>query len=261
MSRFQTILYEKKNNVVWITLNRPEKLNAQNSTLRAELSQALEDSRDDESVTVIVITGAGDRAFSAGADIEGLLDSTPIRALETHVKAARPRVLIREMPKPVIALVNGLAVGAGLELAMTCDIVIASDNAQFGVPEIKVGLIPGGSGTQILPRLIGEKRAKELIFTGQSISANTAYQLGMVNKVVPPEKLREAGEEFINELLKRSPVMLKLAKLAVNKSLEVGLSAGIAWEEAFWSLCFSTEDQKEGAKAFLEKRKPVYKGK
>ena len=260
MTKFETVLYEKEGNVAWITLNRPEKFNAQNSTMRAELSQALEDSRDDENVHIIVITGAGDRAFSAGADIEDILDWTPSEALEAHVKAD-PHLLIRAMPKPVIALVNGLALGGGLELALACDIMIASDNAQFGVPEIRVGLIPGGGATQILPRLIGEKRAKELVFTGHPISAKIAYELGMINKVVPPEKLREAGEEFISELLKRSPAILKLAKSAVNKSLEVGLSAGMKWEESFFSLCFSTEDQKEGMRAFIEKRKPVYKGK
>lgn len=260
MSQFETIIYEKRDNVAWIVLNRPRVLNAQNEQMRRELVQALEDARDDEAICVIIVTGSGDRAFSAGADISEF----PVQAPADYIKyKGRTSVyeLIREIPKPVIAAVNGLALGGGCELAMACDIVIAAENAEFGQPEIRVGVIPGGGGTQLLPRLIGEKRAKELIFTGHFLSAEEAFKLGMVNKVVPRDKLKEAVEEFVQELLKRSPIILKLAKMAVNKSLETTLWTGMSYERDLFALCFSTEDQKEGARAFLEKRKPIYKGK
>lgn len=259
MSDFETIIYEKKDHVAWITLNRPEVLNAQNNQLRREFVQALETARDDDDVYVVVVTGAGDRAFSAGADITEFASLYPAdqlkkRGTKTHYD------LIREMPKPVIAMVNGYALGGGCEITLACDIVIASENAQFGQPEIRVGIIPGGGGTQVLPRLIGEKKAKELVFTARIISAQEALQLGLVNQVVPKEKLRETVEEFVSTLLKRSPVILKLAKMAINKSLETTLSTGLAYEKDLFAICFGTEDQKEGARAFLEKRDAVYKG-
>ena len=169
--------------------------------------------------------------------------------------------MIRDMPKPVIAMVNGLALGGGCELTMACDIVIAADDAQFGQTELRVGIIPGGGGTQILPRLVGEKKAKELVFTGRMISAEEALKLGMINQVVPHDKLRETTERFVQDILKNSPAIIKLAKIAINKSLETPLSAGMSYERDLFALCFGFEDQKEGAKAFLEKRKPIYKGK
>jgi enoyl-CoA hydratase len=157
-------------------------------------------------------------------------------------------------------MVNGLALGGGCELVLAADIAIASEKAQFGQPEIRVGVIPGAGGTQVLPRVIGEKRAKELIFTGRSITAAEALQIGLVNQVVPAENLKEATEDFVAVLLRRSPVILKIAKLAVNRALETTLGSGLACERDFFALCFGTEDQKEGAKAFLEKREPKYKG-
>jgi enoyl-CoA hydratase len=158
-------------------------------------------------------------------------------------------------------MVNGYALGGGCEIAMACDIIIASEKAQFGLPEITVGAIPGGGGTQVLPRLIGEKKAKELIFTGDFISAEEAWRLGLVNQVVSPEKLKETVEELIGKLMSKSPAILRFAKLSVNKSLETPLSVGMASEMDFFALCCSTEDQKEGGKAFLEKRAPAYSGK
>jgi enoyl-CoA hydratase/carnithine racemase len=169
--------------------------------------------------------------------------------------------LLREIPKPAIAMVNGLALGGGCELAMACDIIIAAENAQFGQPEINVGVIPGAGGTQVLPRLVGEKKAKELVFTGAFISAQEALALGLVNKVVPQEKLRETVMEMARAMLRHSPVILKLCKLAINKSLDVPLSIGMDYERDLFAMCFGTEDQKEGSKAFLEKRKPQYNGK
>ena len=257
---FETILYDKKDNVAWITFNRPDKLNAQNETLLSEITAALEKANDDDEVHVIVITGAGDRAFSAGADISMLSKWGLIDVIKWTKTTRRPYEFIREIPKPVIAMVNGIAVGGGTEISIACDIIIAAENAQFGQPEISVGLIPGGGGTQMLPRLVGEKKAKELIMTGDFISAEEALQLGLVNKVVPKEKLREAVDEVIGKLKSKSPAILKFAKLAVNKSLETPLSVGVQSEGDLLALCFGTEDQKEGAKAFLEKRPPRYTG-
>jgi enoyl-CoA hydratase len=259
-NEYKSIIYEKKNNVAWITLNRPEVLNAQSDDLRAEVVQALDRAGEDDDIYIIVITGAGDKAFSAGADISQFPMKFPADLVKTKGRR-RPYELIREMPKPVIAAVNGLALGGGCELALACDIIIASENAQFGQPEIRVGVIPGCGGSQILPRLIGEKRAKELIFSGRFISAEEALKLGIINKVVPLDKLIESTESLIKDFLRNSPAILKLAKIAVNKSLETPLSVGMSYERDLYAICMGTEDQKEGAKAFLEKRKPSYKGK
>ena len=257
---FKTILYEKEENIAWITLNRPEKLNAQNAALVSELFTALEDARLDDDTHVIVITGNG-RAFSAGADINEFLGSTMTDALKRSKGVYRLCEYIRDIPKPVIAMVNGLALGGGCELAMSCDIIMAADKATFGQPEISIGAIPGGGGTQILPRLIGEKRAKELIFTGDFISAEDAFRMGLVNKVVPADRLREAVTDFVLKIRKKSPVMLGFAKMAVNKSLETSLSAGLQTEADYVAMCYCTEDREEGARAFLEKRQPRYRGK
>jgi enoyl-CoA hydratase len=257
----ENILYEKKKNVAWITFNRPKALNAQNQELLSELIHVAEDANRDDYVRVIVLTGAGDKAFSAGADIGEILMWSPLDFVKLFKGAKRAYELMREIPKPVIAMVNGYALGGGCEIAMACDIIIASEKAQFGLPEITVGAIPGGGGTQVLPRLIGEKKAKELIFTGDFISAEEAWRLGLVNQVVSPEKLKETVEELIGKLMSKSPAILRFAKLSVNKSLETPLSVGMASEMDFFALCCSTEDQKEGAKAFLEKRSPVYSGK
>jgi enoyl-CoA hydratase len=258
---FETILYEKKDNVAWITLNRPDKRNAQNQTLRNEVIAALDDARKDDEVLVIVITGAGDKAFSAGADIGNFLETTTISVITSNKGARRPYSFIREIPKPVIAMVNGMALGGGCELAMSCDMIIASENAIFGQPEISVGVLPGGTGTQILPRLVGDKKAREMIFTGDPIPAEEALRWGLVNKVVPADKLREAVEDTIKKLKTKSPAIMKFAKLAVNKSLETPLSVGIECEAELFAMCFGTQDQKEGAKAFFEKRPPKYTGK
>ena len=179
---------------------------------------------------------------------------------EQRRAAGAPPEVTREMPKPVPAARNGRAVGGGCELVLACDIVIAADSAKFGQPEIRVGLIPGCGGSQVLPRLMGEKKAKELIFTGRMMTAEEAERYGIVNQVVPLAELREATEGFVADLLRNSPAILRIAKLAVNKSLETPLSVGMSYERDLFALCFGTDDQKEGAKAFLEKRKPTYEG-
>ncbi|MBL7062342.1 MAG: enoyl-CoA hydratase/isomerase family protein [Dehalococcoidia bacterium] len=258
---FETIIYEKKDNVAWITFNRPDKFNAQNQTLLSEVTAALEVANGDDEIQVIVLTGTGDKAFSAGADVNMFLDWTPVSVIKWAKGSKRAYTYIREVPKPVIAMVNGLALGGGCEMAMSCDIIIASENARFGQPEISVGVIPGGTGTQILPRLVGEKKAKEMILIGEPISAEEALRLGLVNKVVPADKLRETVDEVIKKLKSKSPAILKFAKIAVNKSLDTPISVGVECEAELFALCFGTQDQKEGVKAFLEKRPANYTGK
>ena len=258
-AEYATVLYEVDGSTAWITLNRPEKRNAQSDELRTEMSLALERAGLDPDVHVVVITGAGDQAFSAGADI----DEFPTRQLVDGVanKARRrPHETIRVLPKPVVAMVNGLALGGGCELVLAADLAIAADTAQFGQPEIRVGVIPGCGGTQVLPRLMGETRAKEFIFTGRMMDAEEALSYGIVNKVVPAVELRAATEKLVSDLLRNSPAILKIAKMAVNKSLDLPLTVGMDYERELFAMCFGTADQKEGAKAFFEKRKPDYTG-
>jgi len=258
--KFQTILYEKPENAAWITLNRPAKLNAQNAAMVSELFAAFEDARLDDQVHLIVLTGNG-RAFSSGADITEFPGLEMTDSLKKTKGVYRLYQFIRDIPKPVVAMVNGIALGGGCELAMSCDIIMASDEASFGQPEINVGAIPGGGGTQILPRLIGEKRAKELIFSGEQITAEEAFRMGLVNRVVPAGRLKEAVKEFAEKLAGKSPFMLGLAKLAVNRTLETHLSAGLQTESDYVAMTFCSEDRQEGAKAFMERRKPGYTGK
>jgi enoyl-CoA hydratase/carnithine racemase len=236
---YDTILYETADHAAWITLNRPDVLNAQSDELRAEVVCALERASLDDDVHVVVITGGGEKAFSAGADISQFPSRYPVDVVAAKARR-RPYETIREMPKPVIAAVNGLALGGGCELVLACDIVIAADSAQFGQPEIRVGVIPGCGGTQVLPRLMGEKRAKEFILTGRMMAADEALGYGIVNRVVPLPELRETTEKFVKD---------------------TPLSVGMSYERDLFAMCFGTDDQKEGATAFLEKRKPQYRGK
>ena len=260
--QFQNIIFEKKGHAAWITLNRPQAKNAQDPVTRQELIQALMIGRDDDEIRVMVITGAGDD-FCAGGDIVNF-PQNPVEFMERigmQVKGTkRPIELARDIPKPIIAMVRGLALGAGMELAMACDMIIASEEARFGQPEIKVGLIPGGGGTQVLPRLVGEKMAKELVFTGNIISADEALRIGLINRVVAKEKLQEAVERMVESLVKKSPIVMKFAKMSINKAFEMTLSSGLAYESDLCALCFGTEDLKEGARAFSEKRAPEFKG-
>lgn len=256
----ETVLYEKADHVAWITLNRPDKWNAQSDQLRTEMVQALEWASFDDDVYLVVITGSGDKAFSAGADIDEFPTRYPHDAM-VYKARRRPHEAIREMPKPVIAMVNGLALGGGCELVLAADLAIAADTARFGQTEIRVGVIPGCGGTQVLPRLMGEKRAKELIFSGRMMEADEALQYGIVNQVVPAAELRAATEKLCAGLLRNSPAILKMAKAAINKALDLPLSVGMNYEREMYAMCFGTDDQKEGAKAFLEKRKPQYTGK
>ena len=261
MANFTQISYVKEDGVAWITINRPKVLNTLNVEAINELAAALEEAERDDEVRVVVITGEGDRAFCAGIDINQFVALTPIKRREFTI-GYRERVInrIRGVGKPVIAMVNGYALGAGCELTMTCDLAIASENARFGQPEVNIAAIPGGGGTQLLPRHVGVKKAMELAMTGDLIDAKEAERLGIVNRVVPPDKLKDAVKELADKLKSKSPVALKLVKAAINKSVETLLPAGLAYETEAFTLCSTSEDFDEGVRAFLEKRKPTWKG-
>ena len=253
----EPILVEIKDGVCWITLNRPDKLNSIDSETMRRLYEVLDEVEDDQKVRCVVIRGSG-RAFSAGADVDELMKLTPEEAEEISKKGHETMMKIYSMPKPVIAAINGYALGGGCELASACDIRIASEKAKFGQPEIKLGIIPGWGGTQLLARLIGVGRAMELILTGRIIDAEEAYRMGLVNKVVPHERLEEEVSELAKALASGAPIAMAEAKRLVNLcgSLEVGLDE----EAKAFGRLFATEDSKEGFKAFKAKRTPSFKG-
>jgi len=257
---YETILVERRGSVAIITINRPEKRNALNIQTRAEGAAVLDELRADESVRVVVFTGAGDKAFIAGADIAEFADRTAITQREVMLERGLFNA-IDTFPKPVIAMVNGYCLGGGCELALACDIRIASDKASFGQPEINLGIIPGGGGTQRLTRLVGEGKAMELILTGAIIDAQTAFNLGLVNHVVPAEQLEAKTMEIANRIAEKSPIALRLAKEAIKLASRSNLDEGLRREVDLFALCFSSADKDEGVKAFLEKRKPEFKGK
>ncbi|MDA4131064.1 MAG: enoyl-CoA hydratase-related protein [Thaumarchaeota archaeon] len=243
-----------------ITLNRPEVLNALNVEIRKEILSALDLAEKNDSVRAVVLTGAGEKAFSAGADIKIFQSMTPFLALEYLKISKGAAERIENFPKPIIAAVNGFAIGGGLELAMSCDIIVASANAKLGQAEINVGAIPGVGGTQRLPRLIGIKKAKELIYTGDLIDAAEALKLGLLNHVFPnQDSMMTFVDQLIEKISSKSPLILRFAKESLNRSM-TGLRDGLDYESTLFSFCFSTADQKEGATAFLEKRKPVFVG-
>ncbi len=260
MMSYKKLLVEKKAGIGWITFNRPEFLNALDAEARRELIDALNEMETDSEVRVVAITGAGEKAFSAGADVRMFVDITPTQAKEYVGLAKAATRKIETLTKPVIAAVNGYAFGGGLEIALACDMVVATRNAIFGQTEINVGLIPGAGGTQRLPRILGIRKAKELILTGEVLDAEQALRLGLVNQIVDSSHLVEAVEAIAQKLKEKSSLILRFAKEAVNKSMESNLEAGLDYESELFSLCFSTEDQKEGVKAFLEKRPPIFKG-
>lgn len=253
------LIYEKKEKIAYITLNRPEALNALNPETLQELNQAWVDFRDDPELLVAIITGTGDRAFCAGADI---------RTTIPFIKANRgewwrqPATIMRglELWKPLIAAVNGHALGGGLELALACDIRIAAENATFGVPEVTLGLIPGWGGTQRLPRVIPAAKAAEILLTGRSISAEEAYRIGLVNKVVPLPELLPTAKEMADRLCQLPPLAVRAAKEAMIRGREMTLEDGLMLETKLTDFLLVTEDVEEGTKAFMEKRKPVFKG-
>jgi enoyl-CoA hydratase len=256
---YETLLVERQDRVAFITINRPEKRNALTVKTREEGADALEELADDDSVRVVIFTGAGDKAFIAGADISEFAGRTSVE--QRSVMLGRSLfTAIDSFPKPVIAMINGYCLGGGNELAMACDLRIASETASFGQPEINLGIIPGGGGTQRLTRLVGEGKAMELILTGDIIDARTAALLGLVNMVVPLEDLRAKTIEVANRIAEKSPIALRMAKEAVKLASRSNLDEGLRREIDLFALCFSSEDKDEGVSAFLEKRKPVFKG-
>jgi enoyl-CoA hydratase len=257
---YESILVERRERVAIITINRPEKRNALNIQTRAEGAAALDELRADEAVRVVIITGAGDKAFIAGADIAEFAERTAITQREVMLERGLFNAF-DTFPKPVIAMVNGYCLGGGCEVALACDIRVASDKASFGQPEINLGIIPGGGGTQRLTRLVGEGKAMEMILSGEIISAEEAFRIGMVNHVVPADQLEAKTMEIANRIAEKSPIALRLAKEAVKIASRSNLDEGLRREVDLFALCFSSEDKDEGVKAFLEKRKAEFKGK
>ncbi len=258
---FKYIIYEKSEGIATITLNRPDALNAFSKEVVDEVLQALEDIRNDENLRVAILTGAGEKAFSAGADIKTMKGMNALKARELSLMGEKLCNALEKLEKPVIAAINGYALGGGLETAMACDMRIASENARMGQTEINIGLIPGWGGTQRLTRLIGKTKAKELVFTGKIIDAKTAEQLGIVNMVVPAEKFKETVRQFALELASKAPVALKVAKALIDKGADISLDSALALEREGFGVVASTEDLQEGVSAFMEKRKPAFKGK
>src|SRR5438132_4334008 len=256
----ETILYAKKGAIAYVTLNRPKVLNALNKRTWEDLKAAFEDARDDVAVRGVILTGAGDKAFIAGADISELTQLTAIEAEKSSSFGQAVLDLIENLGKPVIAAVNGFALGGGCETVMACTIRIAAENAKFGQPEVKLGVIPGGGGTQRLPRLVGKGRALQLILTGEMISAQAAYRIGLVNDVVPSADLITRAEAMLNQIFANAPVAVKYSLEAVNKGLETSQAEGQALEASFFGLCAATQDKQEGTQAFLQKRAPAFQG-
>ncbi len=255
---YQNILVSRAGAVATVTLNRPDKLNALNMALMDELAAALEGLDAEEAIRAIIITGSGNRAFAAGADIGEMADATVIDMLERNQFAKWDR--IRRISKPLIAAVNGFALGGGNELVMHCDIIVAGETAQFGQPEINIGVMPGAGGTQRLTRRVGKYVAMEMVLTGRTLSAREAYLLGYVNHVVPVEAVMTEARRIAEEIAAKSPLAVRLAKEAVLRSFDTTIEGGLEFERKNFYLLFASEDKREGMQAFLEKRKPDFKG-
>ena len=257
---FETLVYEKKGGVAYVTLNRPKVLNALNGKTWEDLRAAFGEARDDGEVRGVILTGAGDKAFIAGADISELARLSAVEGEESSANGQAVLNLVENLGKPVIAAINGFALGGGCETAMACTIRIASEAAKFGQPEVKLGVLPGAGGTQRLPRLVGKGRALQLILTGEIITAQEAWRIGLVNEVVPADNLISRAEAILKQIFANAPVAIRHSLEAVNKGLETSLNEGLALEASFFGLCAGTEDKKEGTSAFLEKRAPQFRG-
>lgn len=262
MKEYTNLLLETDSDgISTVTIYRPKALNALNAATIYELDQVFDELASNPAVKVVIITGSGEKSFVAGADILEMKDKTAIEGRQWGQLAQAVFSKIENLPKPVIAAVNGYALGGGCELAMACDIRIASEKAKFGQPEVSLGIPPGFGGTQRLPRLVGKGRAKELLFTGDMIDAAEAYRIGLVNQVVAPEELIDKAKTMAHKILSRAPIAVQVCKSAVNTGLEIDLNSAIAYEAEVFGLCFATEDQKEGMTAFIEKRKAAFVGK
>lgn len=256
----ENVLYEKRGATAYVTVNRPKVLNALNQKTWADLRTAFEDARDDAAVRGVIVTGAGDKAFIAGADISELASLTAVEAEDSTRDGQAVLDLIENLGKPVIAAVNGFALGGGCETAMACTIRIASENAKFGQPEVRLGIIPGAGGTQRLPRLIGKGRALKLILSGEIINAEEAHRIGLVNEVVPSPDLIKRAEAILAQINSNAPLAVKFSLEAVNQGLETSQSEGLLLEASLFAICAASEDKREGTSAFLEKRAPQFQG-
>ena len=248
------VLYDVKDHIAVITIDRPDALNALNLDVLDELAQAADKAEKDQDVYAVIITGAG-RAFVAGADIGQMKDLTPNEAKAFGDFGNSVFLKIESLEKPVIAAVNGFALGGGCELSMACDIRIASDKAKFGQPEVGLGITPGFGGTQRLPRIVGAAKAKELIFTAKQIKADEALSIGLVNKVVPGEELMDAALDMANEIAKNAQIAVRQSKAAINYGMQCDIATGTAYEAQAFAVCFSTDDQKDAMNAFINKEK------
>jgi enoyl-CoA hydratase/carnithine racemase len=256
----ENVLYEKKGAIAFVTLNRPNVLNALNQRTWQDLRAAFEDARDDADVRGVILTGAGDKAFIAGADISELAQVTAVQAERSSTYGQEVLNLVENLGKPVVAAINGFALGGGCETAMACTIRLATESARFGQPEVKLGVPPGGGGTQRLPRLVGKGRALQLILSGEMISAQEAYRIGLVNEVVPAADLIPRAEAILKQIFANAPLAVRYSLEAVNKGLETSQTEGLALEASFFGLCAGTQDKQEGTRAFLEKRAPQFQG-
>ena len=261
MADFNTIRVERDGRRATVVVSRPDKLNALNDETIGELHAAFRELAADDGVGGLVITGEGEKAFVAGADIGELAEMGSIDGIDVSKKGQDAFRLLEEMGKPVVAAVNGYALGGGLELALACHLRVASEKAKFGLPEVKLGIIPGYGGTVRLPRIVGRGRALELILTGEMIGADRALEMGLVNRVVAPEETRAAAEELLDTILKNGPIALRFALNAVDQSLEHGIEEGLGLESHLFGLLASTDDMREGMAAFLEKREAEFEGK
>ena len=258
---YENVLVEKKDNIAYVTVNRPKVLNALNVKTVEELTDAFQTLAGDRGIAAVILTGSGEKAFVAGADIKEFLELSADGARDYAKRGQKLFSLIERLGKPVIAAVNGFALGGGCEIAMACTFRIASENAKLGQPEVSLGLIPGFGGTQRLPRLIGKGRAMELILTGKPIDAETAEKYGLVNKVAPQDKLIEVCEKAAKTIAKQGPLAVKYCLEAVDSGLNMSLDDGLVLEADLFGLVFASEDSKEGTTAFVEKRKADFKGK
>lgn len=255
----QNIMLERDGAVATVTLNRPDKLNALNAATLEELDGAFRELRGDDAVQAVIVTGAGEKAFVAGADIGELVKQTPGSGKETARRGQQILRAIELFPKPVVAAVNGFALGGGCELALACHMRLASDNASFGLPEVGLGIIPGYGGTQRLARLVGRGRAIEMTLTGQRIDAHEAHRIGLVNRVVPQASLRAEARSLCDAMLKNGPVAVRAALEAIQRGTEMPLDESMVLEANIFGVTIATEDYREGMNAFLEKRKPAFK--
>jgi enoyl-CoA hydratase len=257
---FDNLLVQRESGVAVLTIQRPQRLNALDAATLDDIRQAVLDFQQDESIRCVIVTGGGDKAFVAGADVNEIARDTSDGALQRALRGQRVFDLIEQLGKPVIAAVNGVALGGGCELAMACTLRIAADTARFGQPEISLGLIPGFAGTQRLARLVGKTRAMEMILTGSSISASEALAIGLINRVVPAANLMSAARTLASELATKPAIALRYAMAAINNGLEMPFAQGCQLEASLFGMVTTTEDMREGTKAFLEKRRAEFKG-